>query len=163
MDLGRSHNWDIAMDYDVQQREVVSLNPTHDLSTLDIAALTIIATRPVVHNLSLPTSSSLKRSSPSDNSLQPKKRQRSHCFRCGGPDHFPADCKAELTVSGRPVAKLTPSAKSKHAMLAPNGKQFCFSWARNSSCGFGTACINFHGCSICGESSHGAGSCRTHA
>jgi hypothetical protein len=164
MDLGRSHNWDVAMDYNVQQREVVSLNPLHDLSTLDIAALTIIATRPVVHSLSLPSSSSPKRSLPADSlSNSPKKRQHSHCFRCGGPDHFPADCKADLTTSGRPVAKLAPSAKSKHAMLAPNGRQFCFSWAQNSSCSFGGACTNFHACSICGDSSHGAGNCKSHA
>src|ERR1700676_2685907 len=105
MDLGRSHNWDVAMDYDVQQQEVVSLNLLHNLSTLNIAALTIIATHPVVHSLSLPSSSSPKRSLPADSlSNSPKKHQCSHCFRCGGPDHFPADCKADLTTSGRPVA-----------------------------------------------------------
>jgi hypothetical protein len=161
MDLGRSHNWDIAMEYDIQQREVAALNPSHDLSSLDLAALTIIATRPVMNISMPPSSSSPKRSAPSDNSSQaPRKRQRSHCFRCGGPDHFPADCKAELTVSGRPAAKLVPTAKSKHAMLAPNGKQFCFSWARHASCSYGSACANFHGCSICGDLSHGAGGCK---
>jgi hypothetical protein len=51
MDLGRSHNWEIAMEYDIQQHEVAALNPSHNLSSLDLAALTIIATRPVVHNL----------------------------------------------------------------------------------------------------------------
>jgi hypothetical protein len=164
MDLGRSHNWETAMEYDIQQRDAVALNPSHDLGSLDLAALTIIATRPVTYSVTPPTSSSPKRNLPSDNSTQtPRKRQRAHCFRCGRPDHFPADCKAELTVSGKPTAKLAPTAKSKHAMLAPNGKQFCFGWARLSSCNFGDACTNFHGCSICGESGHGAGSCKAHA
>ena len=163
MDLGRSHNWDTAMEYDVQQREVAALNPSHDLSSLDLAALTIIATRPAAHHVP-PSSSPSKRSFPTEASSQTsKKRQRTYCFRCGGPDHFPAECKADQTAAGRPAATVAPNAKSKHAMLAPNGKHFCFGWARNSSCRFRDACSNFHGCSICGESSHGAGSCRSHA
>jgi hypothetical protein len=164
MDLGRSHNWDVAMEYDVQQREVAALNPSHDLSSLDMAAFTLIATRSVMHQVA-PSSSPPKRSFPSDtlSSQAPRKRQRSHCFRCGGSDHFPADCKADQTVAGKPTAAVAPNAKSKHAMLAPNGKHFCFGWARNSSCRFGDACANFHGCSICGESNHGAGSCKSHA
>jgi hypothetical protein len=163
MDLGRSHNWDIAMDYDVQQREVASLNPSHDLSSLDVAALTIIATRPVSLHVSNALASPVKRSLPSEGLSQaPKKRQRSHCFRCGASGHFPADCKADQTMSGKPTATLAPNSRSKHTMLAPNRKQFCFNWARNSSCQFGDACSNFHGCSICGDPSHGAGSCKSH-
>ena len=163
MDLARSHSWDTAMDYDIQQRDTIALNPTHDLSMLDLAALTIIATRPVL-SVSGPPSSSPKRSLQSDSLSQaPRKRQRSHCFRCGGPDHFPSECKAEITSAGKAVAKLAPSAKSKHAMLAANGRQFCFSWARSSTCNFGSACSNFHGCSICGETGHGAGGCKAHA
>jgi hypothetical protein len=46
MDLGHSHDWNIAMGYDVQQREAVALNPSHDLACLDLAALMIISTRP---------------------------------------------------------------------------------------------------------------------
>jgi hypothetical protein len=160
MDLARSHNWDIAMEYDIQQRELVSLNPSHDLSSLDNSALTVIATRAAISPS--PAPSPTKRPAPSEGSFHPpKKRQRSHCFRCGASGHFPADCKAEQTVSGRPTAKLAPSSKSKHAMLAPNGKQFCFTWSRSSSCTFGDSCTNFHGCSICGESNHGAGSCKS--
>ena len=48
MDLRRSHNWEIAMEDDISQCEMVALHPVHDLSTLDIAALAIIATRPSV-------------------------------------------------------------------------------------------------------------------
>ena len=60
MDLGRSHGWDIAMEYDVQQREVAALNPSHDLSSLDMAALTLIATHPVLHQSATLASSPLK-------------------------------------------------------------------------------------------------------
>ncbi|KAF8229654.1 hypothetical protein L208DRAFT_1285618, partial [Tricholoma matsutake] len=48
MDLGHSHNWEIAMEYDTSQCEMVALRPAHDLSMLDIAALTIIMTHPSV-------------------------------------------------------------------------------------------------------------------
>ena len=162
MDLGHTHSWDIAMDYDVQQRNAVALNPAHDLSSMDLTALTIIATCPVVSTAGPPLLSP-KRGIPSDALAQPPcKRQHSHCFCCGGPDHFPANCQAEVTATGKSIAKLAPTAKSKHAMLATNGKQFCFSWARSSSCSFGSSCSNFHGCSICSEVSHGAGGCKAH-
>ena len=164
MDLGRSHNWDIAMEYDVQQREVVALNPSHDLSSLDMAALMLIATRPMSHQPTTSSSSPSKWHLPSESLAQgPKKRLRSHCFRCGATGHFPADCKADQSTAGKPTAALAPNAKSKHSMLAPNGKQFCFNWARNSYCHFNDACSNYHGCSICRDPSHGAGSCKSHS
>jgi hypothetical protein len=164
MDLGRSHSWEIAMEYDIQQREVAALNPSHDLSSLDLAALTIIATRPVIHHYNPPPSSSPKWNLPSDSLPQtPRKRHRTHCFHCGGPDHLPADCKAGVTISGKPTAKLAPGAKSKHALLVVNGKQFCFTWAHNSSCSYGGTCTNTHCCSICSKSGHGAGSCKASA
>ena len=163
MDLACLHTWDTVMDYNIQQHDTVALNPMHDLSTLDLAALTIIATHPVL-SISGPSSSLSKHSLQSDSTSQPPhKRQHSHCFQCGGPDHFPSECKAEFTSAGKAVAKLAPSAKSKHAMLAANGKQFCFSWAYTSTCNFSSACSNFHGCSICGETGHGAGGCKAQA
>ena len=51
MDLGHSHNWDIAMEYDISQCEMVMLRLTHDLSILDVAALAIIATCPSVKSM----------------------------------------------------------------------------------------------------------------
>ena len=160
MDLACSHTWDTAMNYDIQQHDTIALNPMHDLSTLDLAALTIITTHPVL-SVSGPSSSPLKHSLQSNSTSQPPcKRQHSHCFRCGGPDHFPSKCKAEFTSAGKAVVTLAPSAKSKHAMLMANSKQFCFSWAHTSTCNFGSACSNFHSCSICGETGHGAGGCK---
>ena len=51
MDLSHSHNWDITMEYDISQREMVVLCPTHDLSILDVAVLAIIVTRPSVKSM----------------------------------------------------------------------------------------------------------------
>lgn len=164
MDLGRSHSWEIAMDYDVQQRELVALHPSHDLSSLDVAALTLIATKPVSHQSLSSHVHPSKRPPPTDGTGQPsRKRQRSHCFRCGASGHLPGDCDAKQTLAGKPLAPLCTNSRTKHAMLAPGGKQFCFNWAKLSSCPFNDACTNFHGCSICGESLHGAGSCKSHA
>jgi hypothetical protein len=165
MDLRRSHSWEIAMDYDIQQRELAALNPAHDLSGLDTAALTVIATRPAPPaTMPQHTFPSPKRALPNDAPMPaPKKKQHSCCFQCGAPGHLPGDCTASTTSHGRPAASIAHSAKSKHTLLAPNGKQFCFNWARGSACSFDSACSNFHGCSLCGESSHGAGTCRPHA
>ncbi|KAF8586857.1 hypothetical protein K439DRAFT_1659439 [Ramaria rubella] len=108
MELARSHNWEIAMDYDIQQREAVSRNPAHDLASLDTSALAIISTRLTLrpsphtyapqhttsHPLPLP-----KRPASTDPS-QPSSRKRSRpeqalCFWCGLTGHLPADCKAK--------------------------------------------------------------------
>ena len=167
--LARSHTWEIAMDYDIQQQELVSAQPTHDISMLDLIALTLIATRP--HGgiplssipLSKPGSSPLKRpSTHSDNQMGPSaKRVRSCCFRCRGSSHLPQDCVAESTSAGHTPTFIVTNAKSKHALLAPNGKQYCFNFAQKSSCTFGNNCINFHGCSLCNNATHGASACTT--
>jgi hypothetical protein len=163
MDLGHSHNWDIAMEYDISQREMVALRPVHDLSTLDIAVLAIIATRPSVKPMPQPflSASPSKRPFQYDHPTTPRKRSKHLCFRCGGAGHLPADCKADVTTAGKKTAPIMSSSKSGNALLAPNGKQFCFNWSRNSSCHFADACTGFHGCSLCGESNHGAGSCKS--
>ena len=149
------------MEYDVQQHELAALNPAHDLSTLDTAALTIIATHPflasVPHALSMPPKCSAPLDMPAS---LPKKRLKPSCFRCGRSGHLPGDCHAESTVTGQWTAPIAPDAKSRHVLLAPNGKHFCFNWARNSSCAFNSTCINYHGCSICSANSQGAGSCQ---
>ena len=42
------HSWEITIEYDIQQHELSSLNPTHDLSLLNTTALTVIVTRAVI-------------------------------------------------------------------------------------------------------------------
>ncbi|KAJ7713418.1 hypothetical protein B0H16DRAFT_1274192, partial [Mycena metata] len=51
-DIGRVHGWETAVEYDVQQRDLAALNPFHDLSGVDITALTVISTAQLI--LSLP-------------------------------------------------------------------------------------------------------------
>jgi hypothetical protein len=160
--LSRTHGWLIAVEYDMQQRELVAENPAHDFRTLDTASLTIIATRLALASCASQPPSALKRSASSElPSTSPRKRHRSYCFRCGLPGHLPADCKSDSTAAGKPTAAFARGAKSKHALAAPDGRQFCFSWARSSSCSYSNACTNFHGCSVCGDLSHGAGSCKS--
>jgi hypothetical protein len=160
--LSTTHGWPIAVEYDIQQRELVAENPAHDFCTLDTASLTIIATRRVPASCTNHLPSSLKRSASSEPPLSsPRKKHRSYCFRCGLPGHLPADCKSDSTTAGKPTAAFARGAKSRHALAAPDGRQFCFSWARSSSCSYSSACTHFHGCSICGDHSHGAGSCKS--
>jgi hypothetical protein len=164
MDLGHSHNWEIAMEYDMQQRELVLLNPTHDLSTLNTAALTIIATCPTPAATMFPPSSPSKRPLPVDApSPAPKRRQRQCCFPCSATGHMPGNCCASATSHGRPPATIATNTKGKHTLLAPDGRQYCFNWAHASSCPYGGSCSNSHGCSLCGDASHGAGLCSSHA
>ncbi|KAF8235300.1 hypothetical protein L208DRAFT_1257720, partial [Tricholoma matsutake] len=53
MDLGCSHSWEIAMDYNISQCELVTLCPTHDLSTLATAH---VADQVTSHQIAKPKS-----------------------------------------------------------------------------------------------------------
>lgn len=166
LDIGRTHGWPVAMHYDVQQRELAHANHDHNLAGLDIAALTLASSKITCTVSSAPQfNSPTKRSAPSDFTTSPRKKSQAfvsnHCFRCGASGHLPADCTADSTIAGKPVAPLATGARSKHALATPNGKHFCFNWASASNCTFGTACKNAHSCSLCGDSSHGAGNCKS--
>ncbi|KAG6878982.1 hypothetical protein C0992_006117 [Termitomyces sp. T32_za158] len=45
MKLGYFHGWSVAVRYDIQQREAAAADPTHDLSTLDATALSLITSQ----------------------------------------------------------------------------------------------------------------------
>jgi hypothetical protein len=151
MDLTRLHGWKVAVEYDIQQREAAAFNPAHDLTSLDLQAFTLIANRRPAK----------RAGSPEESDSPMRKKRQSPCFRCGLGGHLPADCRASTTTAGKPLVAIARGAKSKHGLLAPNGKQFCFNWARASSCVHGSQCTNFHGCSLCGDRGHGAGRCRS--
>ncbi|KAG1738350.1 uncharacterized protein EDB91DRAFT_1082744 [Suillus paluster] len=134
--LSRSHSWNVAVEYDIQQREMVVQHPQHDLSQLDDKALTIIATCIVARQPALTATYStpqfkrpLPPSSSSSSQQPPKKKSRLQCFQCGGADHLPGDCTAESTITGHPAAQIAASAKSAHTLAAPGGKIFCIGWA----------------------------------
>jgi hypothetical protein len=112
-----------------------------------------------------PLPSPLKHPPTSDPGYPSAKRQapsssfRHICFRCGSSGHYPAKCSATVTSAGQPIAPLAPGSKHANALLAANGKQFCFRWASSSSCSQGSSCPGAHLCSICGNHSHGAARC----
>ena len=158
LDLARLHDWEIALEYDIQQREMAALHPEHDLSTIDLAALTIIATRTGRTG----STSGLKRSfrSPSPQRAGRKMpRLARRCFRCGREGHLPGECGESITTAGKAVAPLVKDARTKHALATPGGRRYCFEWARSAYCARGSKCLNAHGCSLCREASHGAGTC----
>ena len=107
MDLGHAHSWEVAVEYDIQQCELSSLNPTHDLNSLDATALTVIAAHTSIQLSHPPTTSPLKCQVTFEASSQLVcKCTRACCFRCGTSGHLPADCKADQTVAERSVAPI---------------------------------------------------------
>ena len=161
-----SHSWLVAMYYDTQQRELAHSNLEHNLTGLDTAALTIAFHRAATTQYQPSLHPSAKRSAPSDFQTSPRKKSTyavagsNNCFRCGFTGHLTSQCTATTTTTGRPVAPLASNGKSRNALAAPDGRHFCFNWANNSTCVFGADCRNVHSCSICGDSSHGAASCK---
>ncbi|CAA7270073.1 unnamed protein product [Cyclocybe aegerita] len=152
-DLGRLHGWEIALEYDRQQWDLWARYPSHDISTLDRDALTIIATQYLVTNghKAVTSSSNPTKRLAETASTQPTTRKRPRlCFRCGFAGHMPADCKAESTSAGQPVAPFSSESRSKNTLLAPNNKPFCFNFAKDSYCPFKENCRNYHDCSLCG-------------
>lgn len=158
------HNWMIALKYDIQQRELVSLSPLHDLSTLDQQALTLIVTCHLIQLAQIQASgsshSALKCTAPDATPSTPCK-QPCLCFQCGFLGHLPDSCKAKYTSAGHPTAPLAAGSKSKNTLVGPNNKFYCFNWAKDSSCSFCNSCNNIHACSLCGDTSHGARACKT--
>lgn len=163
MGLAQRYSWSVAVDYDIQQRELAYADKAHDYSTLDGNALTLIMSNAALQALKLstpqssPTKRRLDEQSTSSNKI-PRNQPSGHCFRCGSTGHLPAACTASTTLAGKPTAPLMPNAKSNQALQAPDGSQYCFGFACRSSCRFQN-CAFAHSCSICRSASHGASRC----
>lgn len=142
----------------------------HIMPSLDLTALSLITTRPLMLALAASSayspqpSSPLKCSAPSDTLLPSPKRRPSgcsHCFQCGHIGHMPgSDCQLN-TTTGKPVTAITTGAHSRHALVTSNGKHYCFLFGKNSFCSYGNNCINHHTCSLCNGTNHGAGNCKS--
>lgn len=113
-------------------------------------------TRKRTHDFDASPRTSPKRHEPSADS-EPAKR----CFRCGHAGHIVVGCSNKTTVAGKAVAELAPaqSARSPNALVAKDGRVYCFKWASGSACAAGGQCPNVHACSICEATTHGAGRC----
>lgn len=170
--LARTHGWPIALAYDIHQREAAADEHRHDLSTLDVQALTLTTSGSLLEAANSTNRPSLKRQHTDDYQppTGPNKRscptgEGSHnstsgrCFRCGHQGHMPTDCTNETTTAGITSPSLSTSSRSRNALVAANGKPYCFAFARFGKCKFASNCHNHHACSICNEFSHGAGRC----
>lgn len=175
--LAKQFGWPAARRYDILERENAVSQPTVDLGTYNHLRMQMVSAELSRAELSAAaaqlvrqqTAPSTRRYQPQDSGPRdsgPQKRARTemstasgHCFRCGRAGHFPAKCTAHTTCTGKPCAPLSPTSKSAHGLQGPNGAPYCFYFVLNSSCRDGASCINFHGCSICGATSHGAKQC----
>lgn len=84
------------------------------------------------------------------------------CFRCGVVGHTAGSCASNSTTANLPCAPwiAKPGSRSGHLLDRSSGQSFCFNWTSSSSCRIGDRCRNIHKCAICGDSQHGANSCR---
>lgn len=158
--LARRASWQAALEYDIQLREAWVADPSMDISVVDTERWQLIVTDLLCQSMNSPAKRSLH--SYPDSSSRPAKRSRlfsSHCFRCGHVGHLPGSCTASTTITNRPAATIRSGARSKHALVGPNGRSYCFTFAKGEQCMYGASCVNYHGCSICGEQVHGAASC----
>ncbi len=171
--------WNIALAYDINQRKTAAVSENHDIAPLDHLALSLITAGAAAlhrsnagpgdlggHHSHNTHPLALKRGAPAHSQAHgPSKRARTgatqKCFRCGSSGHMPADCRNQTTSAGKPVAKLDTSSErtSPHALIAPDGRAYCYPFARSSSCHWQHNCKFYHGCSLCRANSHGALSC----
>lgn len=163
--LGRWGDWHTVLEYDIAQREAAVADPRHDLGLMNNDAMTGIMADPAWRRLHFaapvtpaPTATA-KRAAPVLSSMPAAKRAQTgtrpgHCFRCGAPGHLPSACTAESTITGIPCAARAP--RGRNGLLGPNGPAVCFKFASGLAC---AGCAFYHGCTLCGETGHGAGKC----
>jgi hypothetical protein len=168
----RTLGWEIAVRYDRHERETLASDPCMDIAPLNndtvqmitnqimMAWLTTI-TQPIASH----SGAGQKRPAPSASGGGGKRARTTigigagpsgHCFRCGRSGCRPSTCSATSTVSGHACAPLDTTGKSPDALIGPNGKPFCLSFAIGRCTS--TNCLRHHTCSIC-TGAHGAGSC----
>lgn len=168
--LSGRHGWDIAVLYDIESRESAARDHRVDLSVLDNDLLNRITLEEVqraskafgaFHASSFGKAPRYSNNRDARNSSVDgvyRANSLGKCFRCGVSGHVVKDCDASMTTAGKLCAQKS-SGPNPSALTAPTGGNYCFGFARNSSCKFNATCSNFHGCSLCGSKTHGASSC----
>ncbi|KXN80965.1 hypothetical protein AN958_06528 [Leucoagaricus sp. SymC.cos] len=164
--VSQMHSWQIAVDYDIQQRELACIDKRHNYSTLDGNTILLITTKATLQSMEdlqvvvvLPSKWCFIKEL-AVLSVSSKKQHGANCFWCGLVGHLPANCSTSVTMVGKLPVPLLPNAKSPQSLQAPNGFQFCFTFATWNACRFGNTCSFVHACSLCGGSSYSAGSCQ---
>ncbi|KAJ7814995.1 hypothetical protein B0H13DRAFT_2463472, partial [Mycena leptocephala] len=172
--ISAMYSHEVAMEYDVRQREMLYNDPSHDISTTDMACLTLCiheASRHSSYSSAGSNASGQRFKRPLNDEVDDVGQQRpphskkqrlvlNHCFRCGGTGHLPAACQAETTVAGKSCAQIiTGNPRFKHNLRAQNGREYCFRFAASSKCPATASCQYFHACSVCHNRGHGANLC----
>jgi hypothetical protein len=115
--LGTKLSWQLAVDYDMQQRDLAAKDPMHNLSMIDTVAVTILSAR-VRATQSIPPP---KHARPASNSGSPPpvyhKRltwriSKVHCFCCRTTGHLPKNCSTDITSAGTKLEKVDMSDRS---------------------------------------------------
>ena len=175
------YTWTTAMLYDIQQREALALDPTHDLSTIDATAVSLISAKVGLQSLAVQQTQFAQSGG---SQVSPNKRSAAHfqtkvecqpkrvasrtfpsptggmptCFWCGKSGHFPKDCSVTVTKAGCTPATLSTTSRSPNGLISTSGSTFCFQFA-STTCHRGAACNFLHACSVCGDKNHGAQCC----
>lgn len=181
-------DWSLAREYDIASREEAAREPTTDLATFNHNLLDTITRKQFREAMKDVKDDSTRQtfSAPNTATASPwrtaKSRQPSYtrpapydknnrklntnesrytsslCFRCGYKGHIVRDCTATNTVTGVKCPEKVPG-KFQSTLAAPSGGTYCFTFSNSNACSFEPNCINYHGCSICRATSHGASTC----
>jgi hypothetical protein len=173
--LGSSISWAVAVQYDIQQCGASASDPTHDLSTLDDIAVSLISANITIASSTaalahIPNQSPSKCPHPFPESAEHQPHRsytpasyspvggQNCCFWCGKSGHMPKNCLASSTKAGCALAPLSTELHSPNGLIAPNSTAFCFRFA-SATCVNGSSCSFHHGCSICRSTAHSACVC----
>ncbi|KIJ36502.1 hypothetical protein M422DRAFT_261054 [Sphaerobolus stellatus SS14] len=124
-EIADSHSWQIAVAYNIRQREIMHRTPQHDVSQFNEVILSIVTSQVLGESVAALRSQQYsqmssvynilpKRSAPIDFQGTPSSQKHPRvkkgcCFRCGYYGHLPTECKAEKMTASKATALVVPS------------------------------------------------------